>query len=135
MMNDKILYELLYNFVMQEMDNHGLEAKFISDDPETLWKNFVKSKFILENFGEIRHLIVSIAKDIDRKDKLKCQFCRIEEGLYAPSPVVYHHLCKKHRQEFDENYIDKTFIQKHPAISEIQGKEGMSTFGPSRKNA
>jgi hypothetical protein len=126
-MNDRILYELLYNYLEKDVP---LKQEEILADPVLTWHYFYEaSKKLFGKYSEIRFLIQNIIKEIDRKDKLKCQYCRIDEGLLVEPPVKAENLCKKHRQEFEEQFIDRTLTQKHPAI---YGKEGMCC-GPERK--
>lgn len=133
MMNDRIVYELLYEFIKNGINNAEFTSDIGLDDPELIWTGFTASKFLRENFGEIKHMIRSITKEIDRKDKLKCQYCRIDEGLLVEPPVKAEELCKKHRQEYEEQYVDRTLHQVHPGISEFVGKEGLHCSSPARK--
>lgn len=134
MMNDRIVYELLYQFMLDEFLNHGEKHESVVEFPELMWDRFVESGFLYENMGEIKHLIRSIAKEIDRKDKLKCQYCRIDEGFLVEPPVKAEELCKKHRQEYEEQYVDRTLSQSHPGIiNTFTGKEGLHCSAPPRK--
>lgn len=132
MMNDRILYELLYQFIVDYFkENNDLE--FIKSSPEDIWECFwVESSGLDKRYTEIRHLITSIAKEIERKDKLKCQYCRIDEGFLVEPPIEAHNLCKRHLQEFEEKYEDRTLKQNHPGFTPIMGTEGLSCGPPTR---
>ena len=132
-MNDRIIYELLYQFIV-DCIRDGDDPETFIDDPGHIWECFwVESSKLTGRYAEIKHLIRSIAKEIDRKDKLRCQYCRIDEGFLVEPPVKAEELCKKHRQEYEEQYVDRTQTQKHPGIGEFVGKEGLHCSGPSRK--
>lgn len=125
MMNDRIIYELLYDYILKEVT----DKEILYENPHMVWQMFWEDSEHLEGkYKEIYFLIQNIIKEIDRKDKLKCQFCRVDEGLFVDPPVKAENLCKKHRQEYEEQYIDRTLSQNHPAIF---GKEGMCC-GPAR---
>jgi hypothetical protein len=130
----KIIYDILFQYVSSQI----LEGNLTLDDALTnqkkIWDSFLLSSVFKKNFCEIQHLIMSIAKEIDRKEKLKCQYCRIDEGFLVEPPVKAQDLCKKHRQEYEEQYIDRTFNQCHPGIlSSFSGEEGMHCSAPPRR--
>lgn len=131
-MNDRIIYEILYEFIKNGLNNAEFSLDLVLDEQDFIWNIFTSSVFFSRNFGEIRHLIKSIAKDIDRKDKLKCQYCRLDEGFLVEPPLKSEDLCKKHRQEYEEQYIDRTLKQFPEGVSEFIGKEGLNCSGPSR---
>lgn len=110
-MNDRLIYELLYEFMKNGIGDSEFCLDITAEDPYYVWDAFVKSKFLADNFGEVVHLVRSIAKDINRKEKLKCQYCRIDEGFSVESPIKFEDLCKKHRQEYEEKYVDRTLAQ------------------------
>lgn len=133
MMNDRVIYFLLYQFIV-ECVQEGDDIEWIRDNPSDTWESFwVESSKLKGRYEEIKHLIVAIAKEIDRKDKLKCQYCRIDEGFLVEPPVKAEDLCKKHRQEYEEQYVDRTKLQKHPGIGDFVGKEGLHCSAPMRK--
>jgi len=134
-MNDKILYELLYEYLRKGLSNFSFNVDMVKVEPEMIWDLFTSSIFLREHFGEVKHLMRSIVKEIDRKDKLKCQYCRIDEGFFVDSPLRAEELCKKHLQEYEERYVDRTLTQKHPATSEIIGREGDSCAPPRKRHA
>lgn len=129
MMNDKLLYDLLYNFIGKKVnetsvDSAEYEAKklYMLKHPNEVWlsfSNYINKSEWKGECEEILFLIMNIIKEIDRKDKLKCQYCRIDAGLFVQSPVEPHHLCKIHRQDYEVLYDDRTLRQNHPAISNV----------------
>ncbi len=122
MMNDKLVYELLYQYISNLYDAKNTDQEFddIINNWEDLWMCFCQESLQFEGlYAEIKHLINSIAKEIEVRDKIVCQYCRIDHGLYVQSPVKSENLCKKHRQEYEEQYIDKTLRQNHPGIGAI----------------
>lgn len=124
MMNDRIIYELLYDFIYKSIAD-GQKISDVIRDPTITWESFwVDSSLLDGKYTEIYFLIANIAKEIDRKDKMKCQFCRIDEGLLTSSPVKAEDLCKKHRQEYEEQYIDRTLNQMPLGIGAIIEYEG-----------
>lgn len=119
MMNDRVLYELLYEFI-HECIIDGETTDEIMRIPKDVWENFwVDSSQLTGRYEEIEHLIRSIAKEIDRKDKLKCQYCRVDAGFFVKPPVEPHNLCKTHLQEYEIQYIDRTLTQVHPALGNL----------------
>lgn len=134
MSKDSIIVDLLTAEIKSLMRDFDFTLEDIQKDAGKVWSLFVSGDRFRKNFCEIQHLITSIAKNIDRSDKLKCQYCRIDEGFLVDSPVVAHNLCKKHRQEYEEQFIDKTLTQIHPAIvSSFSGEEGMHCSAPPRR--
>lgn len=111
MMNDRVLYELLYQYI-RECIAEDWTIDEVINAPKTIWEMFwVDSSNLKGRYSEIWHLIGAIAKDVDRKDRMHCQYCRIDEGLFVESPVQAENLCKRHRQEYEEQYIDRTLRQ------------------------
>ena len=132
MMNDRVIYELLYQYLKEcyEEDPDTIHGNI---SPQDIWESFwLESSRLDGRYKEIRYLIVSIVREIDRRDKLKCQYCRIDDGLFVEPPVVPHDLCKKHRQEYEEQYEDRTLKQNHPACGPIIGMDGLSCGPPKR---
>ncbi len=124
MMNDRVLYELLYQFI-SDCIKEGDTPEMISANPKDIWECFwVESSHLRGRYEEIEHLIKSIAKEIDRRDKLKCQYCRVDAGLFVKSPVEPHKLCKSHLQDYEVDYKDRTLTQVHPALGDLVNYTG-----------
>lgn len=125
MMNDRVLYELLYQFISDCIKKEGDTPEVIGANAKDIWECFwVESSRLKGRYEEIEHLIKSIAKEIDRKDKLKCQYCRVDAGFFVKSPVEPHNLCKLHQQEYEVQYVDRTLTQVHPALGDLINHTG-----------
>ena len=114
MMNDVIIYELLQNFISKILKNadNDLQIEAMAKNPRYIWQLFYdESKTLEDDYSEIEFLIRNIFKEIRRKEKVKCKFCRVDEGFSVAPPVVPHELCKKHRQEYEESFVDRTLHQ------------------------
>lgn len=124
MMNDRVLYELLYQFI-SDCIKEGATPDEIISRPKDIWEDFwIESSQLEFRYEEIEHLIKSIVRDLDRKDKLKCQYCRVDAGFFVKTPVQPHNLCKTHLQEYEVNYIDRTLTQVHPALGDLINHTG-----------
>lgn len=140
-MNDRLLYDLLFSYIDKGLKNHSFTLDLALVEPEMIWDLFTSSMFLKDNLKEIQHLVTSIAKELDRKERLTCQYCRIEEGFFVEPPVVSEDLCKRHRQEYEERYVDRTLtqeafkMQSAGLISPIEGKEGVPCAPPHRKRS
>lgn len=131
MTNDKFIYHLLYSFIEKLSVPDQIN---VLENPVGAWKKFVAQTKSLEGpYEEIRYIMRNIVSEIHRKDRLHCQYCRIEEGLLVKSPVEPHNLCKVHRQEYETRMEDRTLRQVHPAISDFVGKEGLNCSAPPRR--
>lgn len=119
MMNDKLLYEMLYNFI----DKLNVEDQVsLLDDPQPFLIDFFHT--IVFKKEEVRFLMRNIVAEIHRRDRLKCQYCRIDAGLFVQSPVEPHNLCKLHRQDYETQFEDRTLTQKHPALGDLVNYTG-----------
>lgn len=117
-MNDRIIYHLLYQFLRELWKKFGDTEEFEKATPKLIWEGFLNESLTLEGrYSEIEYLIAGMIRDIQRKDRLNCQFCRIDEGLFVTPPVKAENLCKRHRQEYEEQYIDRTIAQLNPGIN------------------
>lgn len=131
MTNDRLIYRLLYAFIEKLSVSDQIN---VLENPAGAWKNFVaETKDLDGQYEEIRYLIRNIVSEIHRKDRIHCQYCRIDEGLLVKPPVEPHNLCKIHRQEYETRMDDRTLKQIHPAISEFVGKEGQICSAPPRR--
>lgn len=113
---NNLLFDLLYAFLHKKYsactEKEGVE-KFQKDYligiSKLLWKEFCTEASLLENkYDMIEVLIKNIITEIDKKDKVRCQYCRIDEGLSITSPIKAENLCRYHRNEYEERYYDKT---------------------------
>jgi len=119
--------ELLRNYIVNFLSGDGDRLPLVMKYPEEVWKSFCESnKECQDEYFAIANFIRNVAKDYDRKQRIKCQFCRIEEGFEVETPVRAELLCKPHRQDFELNFTDLTLTQ--PSLKyKITGEEGMNT--------
>jgi hypothetical protein len=107
-----LLYEFLHKRYAQCTEKDGVEKyqkEWLSGQSKQLWREFCATSIPLEDKYEIiDELIKNIVTEIDRKDKVRCQYCRIDEGLSVTSPIKAENLCRYHRNEYEEKYYDKT---------------------------
>ncbi len=119
--------ELLRLYVTSFLDKDIKRLSLVLKYPEEVWKAF--GEVTMDCNGEyfaIANFIRNVAKDYDRKQRIKCQFCRIDEGFEVETPVKAELLCKPHRQEFELNFNDLTLTQ--PSLKyELRGEEGLHT--------
>jgi len=119
--------DLLKTYTTQFLDGDIKRLQLVMKYPEEVWRGFCEaSSDCTGDFFEIAHYIRNVAKDYDRKQKIRCQFCRIDEGFEVDTPVKAELLCKAHRQDYELNFTDLTLMQ--PAIQfKITGEEGLHT--------
>jgi len=119
----ELLSQYIKNFIDEDINRLDLVLKY----PEEVWNSFCDvTNNCKGNYFEIAHFIRNTAKDYDRRQRIKCQFCRIEAGFDVESPVRAEILCKMHRQDYEINFNDLTLIQPSKTFK-ITGEEGLHT--------
>lgn len=117
MTNDKLIFELLYNFISKLNIEDQIR---LLDNQRPFLKDFFDEAIEMKgHYEEIGYLMRNIVVEIHRKDRMKCQYCRIDAGLFVQSPVEPHNLCKLHRQDYETQFEDRTLKQIHPAIGDL----------------
>jgi hypothetical protein len=112
-----ILDKLLYDFLVEFLNHKYKSTVHLGEDQKEyllgnyieLWEEFCNDLQHIEGkYSIIESLIKNTIKEIYRRDKIRCQYCRIDEGLSVTSPVKAENLCRYHRNEYEEKFYDKT---------------------------
>ncbi|CAB4166292.1 hypothetical protein UFOVP844_21 [uncultured Caudovirales phage] len=121
------ILDLLHQYLTTFLDKDIQRLDAVLKYPEEVWNGFCEaSKDCQGDYFEIAHLIRNMAKDYDRRQRIKCQFCRIDSGFDVESPVRAELLCKMHRQDYELNFNDLTLTQISHQLK-MSGEEGMHT--------